>query len=464
MKSFFNKCLGSGVVGFHLIGQNQLPYLPRKKIEAMRDRRIRRIVRYAAKTVPYYRDLFAREGIHPLDIKGAKELEQLPLIDKELMRSRPELFMSESVASKKALIFKTSGTSGAPRQVYHDRRSLQANIAFGERERSVSIDICGGSFRPKEVYVGSKVSTFTQTIAFYQESVLFPVRPKRIFVSVLKSIETIAEIINRERPDILVGYGGWIDLFFKTVAARNIALKLPKMVMYFGEALPLGAREYIEDKLGIPVLSRYSAAECFKIGFFCKERSGFHIHEDLCHVRIVDSEGGDVLSGIQGEVVISNLINRAHVLLNVPLGDLAAFNDDGCPCGRTLRCISEVEGRTEDILVLADSRYLHPRSIWQIIRVEPDILQYQLIQHELNEFTLDIVAANTEYFPNLKQRILKGLQSLFGPQAQIDITLRNEIPRRPGEKFRAIKSKIQKSFKSSDMNKSELDSMRPQSL
>ena len=129
--------------------------------------------------------------------------------------------------------------------------------------------------------------------------------------------------------------------------------------MYFGEALPFGARDHIEGKLGIPVFSRYSAAECFKIGFFCKERAGFHIHEDLCHVRIKDSQGQDVPPGVQGEVVISNLINRAHVLLNVPLGDLATFNDEPCACGQTFRRISELEGRTEDILVLGNSGYLH---------------------------------------------------------------------------------------------------------
>ncbi len=123
--------------------------------------------------------------------------------------------------------------------------------------------------------------------AFYEENTLLPVRPRRSFVSLLEPIEKIAAIANAERPDVLVGYGGWIDLFFKTIAARGIDLRPPKMVMYMGEALPHGAREYIERRFGIPVLSRYNAVEAFKIGFFCEHRTGFHIHEDLCHVRIV---------------------------------------------------------------------------------------------------------------------------------------------------------------------------------
>jgi len=436
-----NRCYGSGVVAASLVGQKRLPFLPRQRIESIRDQRIRRVVRYAARKVPYYRELFAGKGIDPRQIKGAAELDRLPVLDKELVRTRPELFMAEGSVSRRALSFLTSGTTGVPIEVYHDRRSLLANIAFGERERKVSINICGGEFCPKELYIGCESSTFTKVIAFYQESVLFPVRPRRRLISVLEPIENIAAIINTERPDILVGYGGWIDLFFRTIAARGIDLKPPKMVMYMAEALPHGARDHIEGDLGIPVLSRYSAAECFKIGFYCEELSGFHIHEDLCHVRIVGTNGHNVPVGEQGEVVISNLINRASVLLNYPMGDLAALcPDDVCGCGRTFRRISELEGRTEDILVLPDGGFLHPRAIWQVLKDERDILQYQLIQHELHRFTLDIVTTEESHFSTIQHRVSGELRTLLGPAAQIETKYRPDIIRRSGEKFRAVVS------------------------
>ena len=61
--------------------------------------------------------------------------------------------------------------------------------------------------------------------------------------------------------------------------------------MYMAEAMPPGGRELIEQDFGIAVMSRYSAAEAFKIGFYCERRTGFHLHEDLCHVRVVDEDG-----------------------------------------------------------------------------------------------------------------------------------------------------------------------------
>jgi hypothetical protein len=74
---------GSSVVAMTLSRDRGVPYLPRPQLEALRDRRIRRIVAYAAQHVPYYRELFAREGIDPQSTQGAADLDRLPLLDRE---------------------------------------------------------------------------------------------------------------------------------------------------------------------------------------------------------------------------------------------------------------------------------------------------------------------------------------------------------------------------------------------
>ncbi len=92
-----------------------------------------------------------------------------------------------------------------------------------------------------------------------------------------------------------------------------------------------------------------------------EERAGFHIHEDLCDVRIV---GKDKKKNGKGEVVISNLVNRGMVLINYHLGDLASLSDSvGCKSGRTLSPLSSLDGRVEDIVFLPDGKFIHPRGI-----------------------------------------------------------------------------------------------------
>ena len=147
------------------------------------------------------------------------------------------------------------------------------------------------------------------------------------------------------------------------------------------------------------MLSRYNAVEAFKIGFYCEHRTGFHLHEDICHVRVVRPDGETAAPGEQGRVVISNLVNRASVLLNYPIGDLASMSDEVCSCGRTLQAALRARrARVEDILSLADGRFVHPRAVWQVFKADRSVLQYQLTQHELERFELTLTTLDEPAF------------------------------------------------------------------
>ena len=419
---------GSAEIGLNLRGDRRIPYLPREQLDAVRDGNVRAMVAHAARHVPFYRDWFAREGADPREIRTAHELERLPTLDKRQVREEPRLFLAEGAAARGAVRVTTSGSTGTPTEIHHDRRSLLLNIPYGERERRPVIDGTGGSFRPREMYVGNETSVIKTVTAFYRANTLF-VRPRRRFVSVRTPVEEVAAMIDAERPDLLTGYGGWIHLFFRTVAARGIELRdPPKMVMYMAEALPPGGLELIEGEFGIPVMSRYSAAEAFKIGFYCEHRTGFHLHEDLCHVR----------AGESGRLVISNLVNRATVLLNYPIGDVGTIGDATCPCGRTLRVMNELEGRVEDMLPLADGRVVHPRAVWQVFMNDPDVLQYQLTQQEPRRFALELATVDEAAYGRAVARALPELEHLLRPEPRIAAS-RRTAPRGDA-KFRAVAS------------------------
>ncbi len=436
---------GNLVVLAHLRGQKRIPFLPRPRIEARRDERVRRIVAYAARTVPYYRELFARERIDARDIRGAKDLDALPLLSRDTVRRDPRLFLSDSRRARGSLALLTSGSTGTPLEIHHDRHSVLANIAFGERERAPVIELCGGSFRPKELYIGYETSNFRKVLDFYAENTRLPIKPQRTSISMVAPFEEIVDAINRLRPDLVTAYGGFLDVFFRTLVARGAAIHRPKVVMYVGETLPRERREWIEHELGIRVMSRYCAVESFKIGYFCEERRGFHLHDDLCHVRVLAENGRDATAGESGEVVISNLVNHATVLLNYPMGDIAALSTERCPCGRNQRLLSEVQGRVEDMLPLPNGEYLHPRAVWSVFKDDREILQYQLIQNDLRRFELRLVTADGQAFPQVRDRAIGALRLILGSGAEIAASHHTELGRNERErtgKFRAVESRL----------------------
>jgi phenylacetate-CoA ligase len=416
--SLLRRVAGNAVVLAHLPGQRAIPYAPRKRIETLRDERVARMVRFAARAVPHYRDLFRRLGIDPREIRTARDLVRLPLLDKDELRAAPERFVSETRAGRNALEFVSSGTSGKAARIWHDRRSLLGNIAWGERERAVTTALVGRRLGYREAGIGYPTGTIQKVRAFYAATTLLK-RPSRLALSVLTPLADTVARLNEFRPDVISAFGNSLAAISRAVAGGELALVRPKVLIYSAESVTHDVRREIERTLGAPVISHYSAVEVFKLGFLCERREGFHLHEDLCHVRICDPDGRDLPPGEAGNVVISNLVNRGTVLLNYRLGDVASFAEQQCSCGRTLRMLADVDGRSEDMLELDHGRVLHPRAVWGVVKPWPEVVQYQLVQEQPRRFVLRLVTLAEDDYLRVAPAVARRLEELLGPGTHV---------------------------------------------
>ena len=437
----FKKFYGNSVVAANLRGQARIPYLPREELHALRDRRVRKIVRYAAKTVPYYQEMFQTEGIDPRDIRCAEDLSGLPLTDKEVVRRNPRIFVSGSRKGRKAIPFVTSGSTNMPVEFMHDQYSLLANIAYGEREREVIRKTCGRDLKYREVRISPR-STRAKVWDFYRQATFIPVRPGRLVLPVSGKVEDNLREINRFRPDIIVGFGSYLEALFRTVDMLGLQIHIPKGVVCVGDAITADGKKFITEKFALPVLARYNAGEAFKIGYSCELGTGLHIHEDLCHLRIVDQSGVEVPHGVRGEVVISNLVNRGTVLLNYRLGDLASMSNEPCTCGRTFQMISELAGRVQDIIHQPDGTFIHPDSVLRVFKGREGVVQYQLIQREMERFELKLVTVDEAAYQRIIGDVIGDLRELLGKSARIDSSYCAELQRHKGGKFRPVISEV----------------------
>ena len=438
VRDLVRRIQGSAIIIAHTARQARIPNLPGEELGKRRDRAVGRLVRYAAETVPYYRDLFARRRIDPRSIRAAADLARMPVLDKDEVRAEPSRFVAETRAGRGGERFVTSGTTGSPLEFRHDRLSLLRNVAYGERERAIVVKACGVGQRPKEVNVGYPSSTLRHVWAFYDANALWPARPRRVHVPVDQPLDAILRAIASERPDVLVGFGSFLELLFRYCAARGVVPHRPKMVMSVADAMTGPGRELIETQFGIPVFSRYNAVEAFKIGCFCERRSGFHLHEDLCYVRILRPDGTAAADGERGEVVITNLVNRATVLLNYRLGDIASVTAEPCGCGRSSRVLRDLEGRVEDVLVRADGTFIHPRAIWGALQGHEGLLRYQLVQTDRERFELRLVTVDEEAFARVLEGAVPALEKLLGSSAHLSAERVAALAPETGSKFRPV--------------------------
>ena len=113
--------------------------------------------------------------------------------------------------------------------------------------------------------------------------------------------------------------------------------------------------------------------------------------------------------------------------------------------GRSFALLSDVEGRVEDVLTLADGSPLHPRAIWAALKDDPDLLQYRLVQREIGRFTLDLRVREGADFPAIASRARRALLALLGEVSEVAVREDPELGRaeraRTG-KLRAVESRV----------------------
>jgi len=402
------------------------------------------MVRHAYKTVPFYRDTMDRLGLAAGDLRTAADLARLPLIGPGELQGGPERFMSSAHPAGRCVELATSGSTGQPRSVYYDASAVFQNAAHGERDRSVITPLVGRKLGCRETVIGSTLSSAQKLQHFVRSHALLPrcARITRQYLSVLDSPEENARLINDFRPDIIQSYGSYLGMFFSHLADTGAPFHRPKVVTYSSDALSDSLRRLITERFGIPVFSTYQAVEAFKIGFECEHHRGLHLNIDLYPARIVDESGGDVPEGGVGELVVSNLVNRAMVLLNYRLGDLVNVLPGRCPCGRTLPMLAFPAGRCDDLVELPAGRIVNPVAVNAIFVREPLVRQYQIVQHSTTRLSANVVVDPAADRGELKQRVKTRLSERLGNKARLDVQFVDAVDRTANGKSRTLVSLV----------------------
>lgn len=420
-------------------GQQRALFAPREKLDERRDARVRETVLYAAEHVPYYRDLFRRDGVDPREIAGADSLTRLPLVSRQELLPDARHFRSTTVDEEDGVDLQSSGTTGVPLRLFHDRRSVLLHVAHAERERAIESTLVGKALRYTRMYLGSESAENVDKVRGLMSRASFrPFRPRYRRGWLGAEPEAVDRTIDTGRPDVIMGCGSHLEAYFRAAAARGGGPRhRPKALLYTWDHMSAGGRKLIEEHFGIPVISRYSAMESLKIGFYCERREGFHLHDDLCHVTIVDPEGVEVADGESGEIVLSNLVNRGTVLLRYRIGDLGRISPEPCPCGRSSRVLADLEGRVSEYITLSDGRLAGPLSVTLAMNQIPGVVRFQLVQRTPTTFDLKLSTVDRVAFGIGAPAAVAALHALL-PGYDVEPTYVEKIPVEPRRKYRPI--------------------------
>ena len=430
-REIFGKAYGSLYVLYHFRRQRKVPFLPREKIEEIQRARVRAILAHAYHTVPYYRSTMDQLGLKPSDFQSAQDLSKLPLLTKEQVIKNPRLFISTAIDPSRCLSLKSSGTTGLHTGVLFEPQAMLFNMACTGREMEVVTRYLGKPLhRLRVAFMVNPGSSFMRLQRFYRAKTVIPMR--RFYLSTLDPVEHNISVINRFKPHVLIGDGYYLGVLFQQALLQKATIHRPEALTYFASHFPEHVRVLLEEELGIPVFSSYGAVEAHRIGFTCEQRTGFHLHMDLCHVEVLGNQG------TRGEIVVSNLWNRAMVLLNYRLGDLVSVSNRACPCGSSLPFLEEIVGRSDEVIYLPGGRLVTPHVVYQVFQTRKDVLDYQVIQVETEGFVVKVVPYSVRDFSQTKEDLLEAFGRLFGRTARVTVEPVDTIPPLPNGKVKRI--------------------------
>jgi len=367
-----------------------------KKIQELKNVRLRKIVDYAYNYVPFYRKLWKRSGISPKDIKSEEDLKKIPIIDKKVIRENYNSFISREYREfinqlNPQFIFsrQTSGSTGKPMKIYYDiltKAHLDAVYAH-------ALTYAGyNPFKPLLYYWWSMRENkwYSKIFGYF----------KKIFVPIHWNELEQLKFMQKIKPEYIYYYPSQLFFIAKYILHHNIKLSFrPKLIITHAEILTETMRKTIEDAFDSPVHDEYGSNEFNRIAFECKYNEGYHVPEDVLIIEILNENDEEVNVNETGEVVITSLLNRAMPLIRYRQEDYAIkANGQKCEIVYPIK-IKSVEGRKQHSL----SKKVTQKALMELlVRICKDFWKCQLFFDEKMKAKLIVVPWKKSGYPNVK--------------------------------------------------------------
>jgi phenylacetate-CoA ligase len=408
-----------------------------EQIEAARVERLRGFLQQIGRTVPYYRDLFARVGFEPSALRSVSDLQALPLLTKPLIREHVEALKADGAGPLTR--YNTGGSSGEPLIFYMDRSRKSHDVGAKWRAtRWWGVDIGD----PELVVWGSPVELGAQDrVRRWRDAVMRSRLLPAFEMSTANLTRFVAEI-RRTRPAMIFGYPSSLALI--AAHARRTGVRLDdvgiRVAFVTSERLYDEQRARISQVFGCPVANGYGARDAGFIAHECPEGS-MHISAEDLIVETVRPDGRPSPEGQPGEIVVTHLATPGFPFVRYRTGDVGVLSTKRCACGRGLPVLAEVQGRTTDFVIARDGTVMHGLALIYTVRDLPGVERFKILQESLDRTEVHVVTTPA-FGLEQESRIVRDFKARLGDPVDVIVRRVAEIPQEKSGKYRYVVSKV----------------------
>lgn len=395
----------------------------RKYILYLREKKFRKILKFAYKNSKFYHDLYSSHGIS-FDDLDTINIEKLPVIDKEvIMDNFDKLVIVDNVTLReiknfldinkttndlfknKYHVIHSSGSSGKVGIFLYSKKDWNRIYPSVLRIHNLKLR------RIKSVFFGATDGHYSSVSFFsWSQKGFLKIFNKSMILEIKKPIEEHIEKLNQFKPDVVCGYFSGLKILANY--QENGLLKLsPNIILNTGEGINHKDKEYITRIFNAPMVNSYGISECGNFGIGKDEYGGIALNDDLVFVEIKEDH-----------ILITNLFNETQPLIRYRLEDYLTLSKNA-PVDFPFTVVNEVIGRAESSIWFKNKDgkmdFIHPIVIAEFFVKGLDRHQIVLTGESSFDFLAVVNDAKTE---EVVEKIRKKLDLILVEKNFLDVS------------------------------------------
>jgi phenylacetate-CoA ligase len=425
----------------------RLQWLKREEMNALQQDRLKNLLIHAYQHVPYCHEVLLKAGVIQNDQSvNLQNFSRIPLLDKSIIRANNEKLKSADLSARKWYENTSGGSTGEPVRLIQDRDYHQLRTSLVILQDSWS----GYSMCEKRIVLwGSERDLFVGKAKFRTRIGRW--LKNEIWLNAFRitpgQMQSYVKCINDFKPAQILAYAESVYELSRFIEREKLRVFSPSSIMTAAGVLHAHMRETIERVFKAPVFNRYGSREVGPVSCECDHHQGMHVCPITHYVEIVKSDGSPCDPGELGEVVITLLTNYAMPLIRYRIGDMAAWSENPCTCGRAWPLLKYVTGRVSDIFITKKGTQIHGEYFTHLFYFQDWLDKFQVIQEDLDLIHVLIVPHQKTIKPEKEFReeigvITKKMRLVMGQDCGVTFEFVDDIDPTASGKYRYTISKL----------------------
>ncbi|WP_272701660.1 phenylacetate--CoA ligase family protein [Desulfovibrio sp. Fe33] len=407
------------------------------ELRALQWESLKRLVGHAYGTTKYYRELMDGVGLTPADIQGAEDYARLPILTKEIVRTRGDDLISHEFDKASLRRNSSGGSTGEPVSFYQNAElwdkmngtMMLAQTFMGWKPGDMAIRIWGNpqEFRKKPGRLNRLKSKISGTINL------------NAYEYNWGTLGEWAGIIGGFSRVFIYGYPSVLTDLANYLIEKKIDLPGVKGVMTSAEKMHDWQRELFAKAFSCRIFDQYGSREIPGIASEC-EHGNMHLLTHAAYTEFLpDPETGTF------RIIATSLANEGMPFLRYDIGDCGAPMDGVCPCGRGFPLMKMDIGRIYDRFVTPEGNAIHGTYFVRLLAAVKGVSAFQYRQTERSRIDLHIVRGqgfseeSAATVNGLEQRIRRDVSPAFS----LEVRYVDDIPKTVGGKHRYIVCEVE---------------------